>query len=69
MKKKYQEKWKNVYLTLKSMTASGVLSGPRPPTYKVMYLQTKINEQLRPLIVSDKEKENYICQNVQNLSY
>ena len=33
------------------------------------YLQTKPNEQIRPLIFSDKEKENCICQNDQNLSY
>ena len=43
--------------------------GPRPPAYRVMYLQTNLNEQIRPFIVSDKEKENYICSNGQNLSY
>ena len=37
--------------------------------YRVMFQQTKVNEKTRPLIVSDKEKENYICQNVQNLLY
>ena len=44
------------------MTASGALSRPQTPAYWVMFLQTKVNEQIRPLIVSDKEKENYICQ-------
>ena len=34
-----------------------------------MFQRTKVNEKTRPLIVSDKEKENCICQNVQNLSY
>ena len=34
-----------------------------------MFQQTKVNEQTRPLIASDKEKENCICQNVQNLSF
>ena len=43
MKKKYQEKWENAYLTVKSAT--------------VMYLQTKVNEQIKILIVSDKETE------------
>ena len=33
-----------------------------------MYLQTKRNEQLKPLIFPDKENGNYICQNGQNLS-
>ena len=34
-----------------------------------MFQQTKVNEKTRPLLVSDKERENCICQNVQNLSY
>ena len=34
-----------------------------------MYLQTKVNEQIVPLIVSDNEKENFICQNVQSVQY
>ena len=34
-----------------------------------MFQQTKVNEKTRPLIVSYKERENCICQNVQNLSY
>ena len=47
------------------MIASGALSGPQTPAYRVMFQQTKVNEKTRPLIVSDKEKENCICQNVQ----
>ena len=43
--------------------------GPTPPAYRVMFQQTKVHEKTRPLIVSDKERENCICQNVQNLSY
>ena len=31
LKKKYQEKWKNAYLTVKSSPASGVQSGPQTP--------------------------------------
>ena len=46
MKKKYQENWENAYLTVKSVTASGALSEPRPPAYRVMYLQTKVTEQI-----------------------
>ena len=70
LKKKYQEKWENAHLTIKNVTASGgPKCDPRPQAYRVMFLQTKVNEQIRPLIVSDKEMENYICQNVQNLSY
>ena len=42
---------------------------PRPLAYRVMYLQTKISEQIQPLIVSDKEKEKCICKTVQILSY
>ena len=30
--------------------------GPRPLAYTVMYLQTKPNEQLKPMIFSDKER-------------
>ena len=40
-----------------------------PPAYTVMYLQTKPNEQLKPMIFSDKENESCIYQNCQNLSY
>ena len=47
----------------------GPSAGPRPPAYGVLFQQTKVNEKTRPLIVSDKERENCICQNVQNLSY
>ena len=55
----------------KSVTASGALSGPQTSSlaYRVMFQQTKVHEKTRPLIVSDKERENCICQNVQNLSY
>ena len=31
LKKKYQEKWENAYLTVKIATASGALSGPQTP--------------------------------------
>ena len=31
LKKRYQEKWENAYLTAKSETASGALSGPHTP--------------------------------------
>ena len=31
LKKKYQEKWENEYLTAKSSPASGALSGPETP--------------------------------------
>ena len=34
----------NAYLTDKSVTASGALSRPQTPAYRVMYLQAKINE-------------------------
>ena len=60
-KKRHQEKWENAYLTDKSETASGALSRPHPPACRVMFQQTKVNEETRPLIVSDKEKENCIC--------
>ena len=43
--------------------------GPKPPAYRVMNLQTKWIEQLKPLILSDKENGNCICQNGQNLLY
>ena len=69
LKKRYQERWENAYLTIKSVTASGTLSGSQTLAYRVMYLETKVNEQIRCLTVSNKEKENCICQNVQNLSY
>ena len=52
------------YLTFKSATASGALSRPQTPSL-VMYLQTKPNEQIKPLIFSHKENENCICQNGQ----
>ena len=32
LKKKYQEKWENAYLTAKSATASGDLSRPQTPS-------------------------------------
>ena len=38
LKKKYQEKWENAYLTVKGS-----------PVYKVMYLQTKPNEEIKTL--------------------
>ena len=47
----------------------GPWADPKPPAYTVMYLQTKPNEQLKPLIFSDKENGNCFCQNGQNLSY
>ena len=31
LKKKYQEKWENAYLTIKGSPASGALSGPQTP--------------------------------------
>ena len=31
LKKKYQEKWENAYLTVKGSLASGALSGPQTP--------------------------------------
>ena len=58
-----------IYLTAKSTTASGALSGPRPPADGVLYLQTKPNEQIRLFIFSDREKENYFILNGHNLSY
>ena len=30
-KEKYQEKWENAYLTFKTATTSGALSGPQTP--------------------------------------
>ena len=53
MEEKYQEKWENAFLTVKNATASGALS--RPSAYRVMYLQTKPNKQLKPMIFSDKK--------------
>ena len=49
LKKKYQEKWENAYLTVKGSPTSGALSRHRPPAYKVMYLQTKPNEEIKTL--------------------
>ena len=31
LEEKYQEKWENAYLMVKSSTATGVLSGPQTP--------------------------------------
>ena len=45
------------YLTVKSSTASGALRGSQTQVYRIIYLQIKPNEQIRPLIFSDKEKE------------
>ena len=47
LKKKYQEKWENAYLTVKGSPAFGALSRPQTPSLKVMYLQTKPNEDPR----------------------
>ena len=44
-------------MTIKNGTASEALSGSRPLAYRVMYLQTKPSEQLKPLIFSEKENE------------
>ena len=41
---------------LKMQQLMGPKVGPRPLAYRVMYLQTKPNEQLKPLIFSHKEK-------------
>ena len=52
---KYQEKWENAYLTFKNATASGALgalSGPQTPAYKLMCLQSKPKEQIKPFIFS-----------------
>ena len=57
LEEKYQEKWENAYLTVKSATAS------EAPAYRVMYLQAKPTKQLNPLLISDKENGNCICQN------
>ena len=45
LKKKYQEKWENAYLIVKSFSAFGALSF----AYKVIYLQTKPNEETKTL--------------------
>ena len=49
LKKKYQEKWENAYLTVKIATASGALSRTPDPQLRVMYLQTKPNEEIKTL--------------------
>ena len=49
LKKKYQEKWENAYLTVKIATASGALSRAPDPWLRVMYLQTKPNEEIKTL--------------------
>ena len=54
---------------LKVQQLLGPAQGPRPLAYGVLYLQTKPNEQIKPFIFSDKEKENCIILNGQNLSY
>ena len=54
---------------IESATASQALSRAQTPAYLLIYLQTKRNEQIRPLMFSDKEKENCIYQNDQNLLY
>ena len=49
-------------LQLKVQQLLGSYVGPRPPAYRVFYLQTKPNEEIRPLIFSHQEKEKCICQ-------
>ena len=39
LKKKYQEKWENAYLTVKGSPASGALSVPQTPS-----LQSNVSE-------------------------
>ena len=57
LKKKYQEKWENAYLTVKSSPASGALSGPpRPPAYRAIHLQSKPNEENKDLWFSQMKK-------------
>ena len=63
-----RKKRANAHLTVKGAIASTALVGPRPLAYRVIHLQTKPYEQIRPLIFSYKEK-NCICQNGHNLSY
>ena len=53
---------------LKVQQLLGPSAGPRPPGLQ-SNVQTKANEQIISLFVSDEEKENCICQNGQNLSY
>ena len=38
LKKKYEEKWENAYLTVKYAIASWALSGTQSPAYRLMYL-------------------------------
>ena len=60
-KKKYQEKWENAYLTVKGSPASGALSGPQTLAYKVMYLQTKPNKEIKTLdFLMKKSKITFI---------
>ena len=50
LKKKYQEKWKNAYLTVKNSPASGALSGPQTPHLQSnVSAQTKPNEEIKTL--------------------
>ena len=45
LKKKYQEKWENAYLTVKGSPASGALSRPQTPS-----LQSNVsNEEIKTL--------------------
>ena len=69
MKKRYQEKWENAYLTVKSVTGSGALSRPQTPGLQSNVSANKSTWKKQDPWLSHQERENCICQNVQNLSY
>ena len=56
-----------IYLTAKVQQHLVSQVGPRPKAYRLVCLQIKPNEQIRPFIFLDKEKKYYICQKGQNL--
>ena len=68
-KKSTRKSWRMHIWQLKMQQILGPSAVPRPPAYREMYLQTKLNEQLKLFISWDKETRNCICQNGQNLSY
>ena len=48
LKKKYQEKWENVYMTVKGSPASGALSGSKTPSLQ-SNVSAKPNEEIKTL--------------------
>ena len=52
LKKKYQEKWENAYLTVKNATASQALSRPQTPSLQTNVSTNQTKEEIRHLILS-----------------